>query len=285
MRTEIKLGTVCNNNCVFCLNEKHGVTNDSETIMQRIIHAKEKGVDRIQFTGGEPTISKDFFKFVGLANNLGLGISVQTNGRTCSYEKFALRTMLSGASGFLVSLHAHNEELNRKITQVPGGFEQTKKGIKNIIKHSGRVTINCVVNSLNVTHLPEIAAHHAKLGADLVQLSWCRPQGKVKVKVGDLIPAYTNHVSFLEQALDILKKEGVRAHFYGVPLCLINHRYVPFFGDPYASTVVLSQEMQDARKWIANERECYVDKCQGCQYKDKECTGFFKKYVEHYGPI
>ncbi|MFC1723905.1 hypothetical protein ACFL0V_07230, partial [Nanoarchaeota archaeon] len=59
MNYEVKVGSACNNNCVFCLNEKRGWRRETGDLMKEIESLPY--MDEINFTGGEVTIRDDFF--------------------------------------------------------------------------------------------------------------------------------------------------------------------------------------------------------------------------------
>jgi len=148
LETEIKAGTICNNNCVFCLNHERDNIKPLAQIKSEIMCAKNAGITTINFTGGEITIREDFFEIIDFANDNRLRTCIQTNGRIFNYEDFCDRILPKNVSLFLVSFHAHNEELNRKMTLVRRGYHQTKKGIVNLLHSKQNVQINVVVTQV-----------------------------------------------------------------------------------------------------------------------------------------
>ena len=72
-------------------------------------------------------------------------MEIQTNSRSFSYDIFSKKFSKLKADKFLVSLHAHNNQLNKLITQSNDGFEQTIEGIRNLVKFNNYVIINIVV--------------------------------------------------------------------------------------------------------------------------------------------
>jgi MoaA/NifB/PqqE/SkfB family radical SAM enzyme len=84
MNAEIKTGTACNNNCIFCLNEQRGIFRKTEEIKREIDALSDNGVTSISFTGGETSIRPDFFELISYAKRRGCNVSIQTNGRAFS---------------------------------------------------------------------------------------------------------------------------------------------------------------------------------------------------------
>jgi len=282
---EIKIGTLCNNNCIFCLNEKRDDIVSKEHIFQEIEKCKEGGIDSISFTGGEPAIRKDFFELLGFANKRGMKIGIHSNGRIFSYFSFSKKVLEFCPKDYMVSLHAHNEGLNYKLTRVKGAFRQSVDGIKNLIRLNGQnaVLVNVVVNRFNVNHLKDIAEHHISLGVKKVQFSWVRPQGKVIGNEEKFIPRYKDNLCYLKDACDYILDEGANLSIREVPFCLFDG-YKDYIKNPYADMVVFSEDgsKKSADRWVAEKRKVYAEKCCLCDYKDR-CSGVFKRYIETFG--
>ncbi|RLE45274.1 hypothetical protein DRJ25_05915, partial [Candidatus Woesearchaeota archaeon] len=68
---DIKIGNICNNNCMFCVNERsREISKDFETIIKEIAQARKEGYSKIIITGGEPTIQKDLIKIIKAAKKV-----------------------------------------------------------------------------------------------------------------------------------------------------------------------------------------------------------------------
>ena len=85
-RLHVSIGAVCNNNCVFCMEEdREGrYENNSAMTAERVrwILEQSRGAEEVCFTSGEPTTRPELPDFVALAKRLGYRrISVMTNGR------------------------------------------------------------------------------------------------------------------------------------------------------------------------------------------------------------
>ena len=80
---EIFTGSQCNNNCVFCKYEKEQrKERDAAEIKNELREAKQHGIERIVFTGGNPLLRKDFNALLDYAHGLHFRwIGIATNGR------------------------------------------------------------------------------------------------------------------------------------------------------------------------------------------------------------
>jgi MoaA/NifB/PqqE/SkfB family radical SAM enzyme len=277
VNAEIKLGTACNNNCIFCLNEPGRMFNKpTRTIKYEVVHLKEKGVGLIKLTGGEPTIREDFFEIIRFARSNGLEIEIQTNGRALAYDWFAKKTADVGIRNFLISLHAHHRELYKELSNTDG-YEQVMMGIKNLKSLDQKFSINVVITSKNLHHLREIAEHHSRLGAESIQLSWAKPEGKTAADMR-IFPKYSDNILSLSDAVDALLEKGQRVAILGVPHCILGN-YAKYAGRPYKGMFVESGSAEDL---FNEEKKLLTAECAGCLAEDA-CGGLFKKYHDFFG--
>ena len=65
-RNWVRLTSMCNNKCTFCLDTMaHNETMaPDDEIKARIIEGRRKGSNRLILSGGEPTIHPSFIKFI-----------------------------------------------------------------------------------------------------------------------------------------------------------------------------------------------------------------------------
>ncbi|MBT5022492.1 radical SAM protein [Candidatus Woesearchaeota archaeon] len=284
LKTEIKIGISCNNNCIFCLNDKNEKIKDKTTdqIKKEIVDSKKVGIQTISFTGGEITIRTDFLKIIEFAKINELDIIIQTNCRSFFYEKFTKELVSKKIELFLISLHAHNEELNKEITSVTKGYEQAVKGIKNLKKFNQKIILNIVINSINAKQIEDIVKHHIELKPDAIQLSWVRPQGKVKETL-ELIPKYSDNIKYVEKAIEFCEKHKQKISLIGIPLCILKTKYKQHTANPYLNQKIKNkQKWHDAKQIFDSDKKEFMNECKQCDFK-KECGGIFKQYLDKYG--
>lgn len=154
----LKVGQTCNNNCVFCdlLNIKEKYDKSLVEIKKELDHLKEKNYSHI-ILPCNADIRKDFFEILKYAKNLSFKITLETNGRIFSYEKFALKSS-KYIGKFIVFLNSNNELIHNKITNTDNSFKQVIKGIKNIKKLNKEIQINTVITNYNYKNLKEIVS-------------------------------------------------------------------------------------------------------------------------------
>ena len=95
-RVHVSIGAVCNNNCIFCMEEDREAreVNNGAMTPERVrwILEEHRGAEEVCFTSGEPTTRPELPELVRWAKELGYRrISVMTNGRRLSQKASGLR--------------------------------------------------------------------------------------------------------------------------------------------------------------------------------------------------
>src|SRR5690349_18706096 len=117
-RVHISIGAVCNNNCVFCMEEDRDgrYVNNSAMTVERVrwILEENRGAEEVCFTSGEPTTRPELPDLVARARSLGYRrISVMTNGRRLSHLPYAALLARSGMNRVYSSIHGHTTTLHQ----------------------------------------------------------------------------------------------------------------------------------------------------------------------------
>lgn len=162
----IQVNTTCNFGCFFCHMEGTGVNSESMTPdeIEKVVQTASKfGVNKIKFTGGEPTLRRDIVEIVRRTRkHISGDISMTTNG--VLLPKLAKELKDAGLDRINISLHSIEREKFEFITGVDA-IEQVIEGIK--AAHSVGlypIKVNFVVlKDLNVDQIPlmiELSAKH-----------------------------------------------------------------------------------------------------------------------------
>ncbi len=194
----IAIGVVCNNRCLFCMEEdreKRAITNAAMTPERvRWLLETERGAPEVCFVAGEPTTRQELPTFVAWARELGYPrIGVMTNGRRLSYAPYATALLRAGLNRAYVSLHAHTAELHEGLTRAPGSFAQTVAGIRTMasLRPPGfTLNTSTVVNKRNLPHLGEIYRFLRGLGVDQVVFNVMKTEGGGETHFEPLFPRY-----------------------------------------------------------------------------------------------
>ncbi len=155
----IQVNTTCNFKCFFCHMEGTGIHSEfmsADEIERIIITAHKWGVNKIKFTGGEPTLRRDIVDLVRRARKHVSGnISMTTNG--VMLPKLALDLKKAGLDRVNISMHSIDSEKFQFITGVDA-LDTVIDGIR--AAHDAGLSpikVNFVVlKGLNVDQIPDM---------------------------------------------------------------------------------------------------------------------------------
>ncbi len=148
----------CNLNCLHCGSSAGSSRADELTTAeaeQLCRDLKKTGCFGITLMGGEPLLRKDFWRIASLIRDLGMELTVITNGTVFDQETFSqLRSLTPRAVA--VSIDAAQPELHDRIRNREGAFEKSLDFINRALKEKLPVTVITTVHKLNLTELPAI---------------------------------------------------------------------------------------------------------------------------------
>lgn len=289
------MGFSCNNFCIHCVNwEKQQITRDLtfEDIKKEIdFYTKDQEVDPLIITGGEPTIRPDIIEIIRYAKKKGINnILLQTNGRKLADKKFAKEIVRAGLFSVLFAVHGHTAELHDSRTRAKGSFDETIKGMKNMVAEGVVITTNTVISLANVHVLDKIVLFLAKTFPSLrgIHISFPHPNGNAYKNFYEVVPQFTECYKDIIKALDIIKEHNINPTVESVPLCYLEGHEV------YCSDVANyhldrnamgtdtshSERVKDYRVLtILDKRKS--ESCKICSF-NSICDGVWREYAEKY---
>jgi MoaA/NifB/PqqE/SkfB family radical SAM enzyme len=291
-RLELHLTYTCPERCVFC-SEAHRMSSYKEfpvtwgRVATTLRTHAERGVRNLHLTGGEPTIHPMFVEVLMLAKKLGMRTSVGTIGTMIADEAFATRVMpfLDEA---LFSLHGANAEIHDPLAGRDGSFDQVTQAMRLALKL--RPDFGCYVNTVvtndNIDVLGDTVAFADELGARLIVISNCTPEGAG-------LDSYERLAVPLKKLGEVLPTIPARAkraiiRFFGTPMCLLGEHAMlsnDLHWDPRVTV-----EWQDRPglvafdgiyNWAPDRKRVHTAECDGCEMRDV-CMGVFDRYHELY---
>jgi MoaA/NifB/PqqE/SkfB family radical SAM enzyme len=300
-RVHILTGAVCNNNCVFCMEddrERRCITNSATTDdTVRWILTESRGYEEVCFTSGEPTTNPRLAAWARLAKESGVErISLMTNGRMLSNERYAKALVAAGINRFYVSIHGHEPRLHEALTRTPGSFPQTLAGIDVIagLKRQGiELHTSTVLTKRNLPYLGEIYDFVRARNVDQVVFNVMQANGRADTFFEQIFPAYTAVSAAAKVFLDARgqHEQPVAAFFVDIPLCTteglpdFNRGYVEGYvhhepgncgADPDGPMVSIRRADLD------QAARCKRSECRACRY-DGVCAGVWVNYVKRFG--
>jgi hypothetical protein len=255
---------------------------DERAVEEAIARVAQKG-GRLTLSGGEPTLNPRLTEWVRLGKKLGAReIELQTNAVRIDAE-LARALAGAGVAVALVSLHAAEAAVSDAITEAPGTFEKTLRGIDELCAAGIEVRLNfvfCEANKRQFVSLVELAARRwpvaSPSGAGTNRLSivvsFVGPSTELVPRDRALIPRYAEVLPELAAGTRRARELGVTLHGFesmcGVPLCLVP--------DDLAAYFQLAEVADEPGEFMKTEV------CHACALESR-CWGLRKGYAELYG--
>jgi MoaA/NifB/PqqE/SkfB family radical SAM enzyme len=276
---EINLG--CNYACSHCylgLKEFSGLPWQGKA---RLLHMmRDAGVVWLQITGGEPTIDKDFAAAYRLAFELGMMLTVSTNGsRLWRRDLLELFTALPPYR-LVVSLYGATEAAYDGLTQRRGSYKTFRKGMAAAVEAGLPVRLNIVVTDVSAAETAAMAA---------MAEVWGVPHN---IYTNMTPTIYGGGESLLVQSAEHLR---IRKAFTG---CNAGHTF--FHADPHGRVSIckvgrddqvdLMREGLDGLRrlgTIADSLMLRIGGCSGCQVAGtcRVCRPLAKQFQEAKAPL
>lgn len=274
----LKFSPNCNNHCLFCHNrDKIGKGNfEIKRLFKKIDMAKDLGISSILFSGGEPTINKNFFEISNYAKKKGLSIGLITNGRMFSNKNFNNKMKEFNLSYVLISLHGPNEEIHDAITRTKGSFRQTLVGLKNVLEYSKYSIINVVITKQNLEHINEIIELLVSMDVKNIKLSLIEP---LYGEDFEFIPPMTDFVQKVKSAIDFSNEKfpGLNVGWDGSPLCFMAGYEEKLIDLEKENIRYICEFWENEFHKVDEGNKIKLNRCGYCAKKD-ECGGLYKKY-------
>lgn len=269
----------CNQDCLFCsANESsNNAFSEPKRMLQAIARAASRGVRRVSFSGGEPTLVPMLPDYVRAASRCGIEeIEIVTNGVLLDRNGKVERLREAGLTHAFVSLHAHDETLSRAMTQKVGDHAKTLGAIERLLGAGVDTVVNHVITTRNQAYLRAfVEMLHARFdGRVFLSFAFVTPQYKA-LEHPELVPRMSETMPLLRQAMRRAVELGqpfVVGSRQGVPPCMLG----PFaaWSDIFGLTAEAGSE--DAPQKVNGPA------CERCRYR-RICTGLWRPYAERHG--
>jgi radical SAM protein with 4Fe4S-binding SPASM domain len=181
-------------------------------------------VPSVSFTGGECTIRPDLPQFIARARACGMRVNIITNGTLCSSGTYVDELVAAGLTSAQVSLEGPTAEVHDRLTQRPGSFAKTLRGILNLRDAGVHVHTNTTVCEENADHLTEIIDLAQSMSLPHVSMNHIIPVGTPNLPRHTRIKmSYRRIGDFVLQAKEHADRVGIDFHWYSpTPFCIFN---------------------------------------------------------------
>lgn len=284
-RLHVKVSRRCNNNCVFCLDDRSLREDVSSREVAALLNA-HRPLGEVLFTCGEPTLDGSLPRYVAMAKQAGYrSIGLVTNGRRLAHEPFCDALVDAGLTEVTVSIHGDSPRLHDGLTRAPGSFGQTRAALDNLARARQRVrtrgglrvissTVVCRANSASLRGILEMLD---AIPVDVMVLNVVEPSGEALERLDQLLPAYADLATAIGAALEDLPGRD-RVAVEGIPLCA---------AEPFLDRIGIREEIHlrqgDQLTELPPDRNhVKIDACAGCALAVR-CPGVFAAYRDRRG--
>lgn len=181
-------------------------------------------VPSVSFTGGECTLRTDLPEFIAHARQRGMRVNIITNGIVCASRTYVEKLVAAGLTSAQVSLEGPDETIHEQLTQRPGSFRKTVRGIENLRAAGLHVHTNTTICEENADHLSGMIDLAKSLDLPHVSMNHIIPTGTPNLKRNEQIKiSYTRIGEFVLAAKAHAEKVGIEFHWYSpTPFCIFN---------------------------------------------------------------
>jgi radical SAM protein with 4Fe4S-binding SPASM domain len=226
--SEIALTYRCNNACRFCYayspyrESKEMNTDEVKKVIDII--ADDAKAPSLSFTGGEPTLREDLFELIASGREKGLRVNLITNGRRCSSKEYVQKLVDAGLNSAQVSIEGPDARTHDYIVSVPGAFEQTVAGIKNLRETEIYTHCNSTICRPNLDHLEDMVDFFAdELKLSYFSMNMVIYTGTAAKLREELEVTYSEIAEIVKRVKRRANKRGIQFVWYApTPVCLFN---------------------------------------------------------------
>jgi MoaA/NifB/PqqE/SkfB family radical SAM enzyme len=280
-RLHIKVSRSCNNNCIFCLDDRPKRTDASAGQVKELLDAHRR-LGEMLFTCGEPTIHPELPLFIKMAKEAGYrSIGLVTNGRRLSYPDYCEKILSLGVNELTISIHGSSARMHDSLTRTKGSFSQTLEGLRNAAARKEayglRLVTSTVLSKRNMKHAAEILAFLEKLGVDTMVLNVIEPSGETLEHFDTLVPSYSEIAGRIEHALAGFPARD-KVVVEGLPFCLC----AGFLENTGIREEIHLLEGSELKALPPDRFHMKTGECRGCSLSPR-CPGIFREYAGRRG--
>lgn len=202
----------CNYACRFCFARNLGETPVPYTEgVQILTRLAEAGMEKINFAGGEPLLHPQLFDYCREAHDLGMTVSITTNGSLLSDEM--VHTHSNYIDWIALSVDSAFEHIEERLGRGRGGHVRHAIQTADAIRDAGiRLKVNTTVTSLSWTE--DMTGFINRTSPDRWKvLQMLHIRGENDDAVDELSVTAGQFQAFVNRHRDLVLRNGVRPVF------------------------------------------------------------------------
>jgi MoaA/NifB/PqqE/SkfB family radical SAM enzyme len=188
-RLLIELTNRCNLRCQHCFAERHAGTGDLPfAILEKVLaEGKSCGIDAVSFTGGEPTLHRQFAEIVGRVCAAGYPFSFVSHGGTFPHIYPLLLRSRPWFQGVTFSLDGAREQTH-DWQRGAGSFRRVLRAASVCVMKDLPFTLNMVLTARNRHEVAGMTELATRMGSRGLRFSHLMPTPETALRGLDLSP-------------------------------------------------------------------------------------------------
>jgi MoaA/NifB/PqqE/SkfB family radical SAM enzyme len=166
-RASYELNLGCNYDCPFCYLGEKKFEGLEWPDRERLLHVmRDAGVVWLQLTGGEPLIDPLFHEVYGLAHELGMMLTISSNGSRLHNPRILDLITKYRPYRIVVSIYGATEETYEHVTRRRGTFRLFRRGLTAAHEAGLNLRFNVIVVNENAHELDQMRALAEEFSGD-----------------------------------------------------------------------------------------------------------------------
>lgn len=295
---EIQLGHMCNNVCNFCVSGqltqlKMAKRIDLAPILGVLEEARARGVERVTFLGGEPTIQPSFLPALRKAVELEFrDIVIFTNLVRGREPRFLEQVTDLGRFLWRISIQGGNEATHDLVVGRPGAFAKIEQGLEWLGSRGHDLTANACIHEDSYRSAPDYVGLVQKHGIRQLHLDMVRPGStgvRTEQEINHMLARYSDMAGPLGAMLDAFDAwdPSFEVNIGNLPLCVLpRHAHRIVHGGEETLTVTTDDNGNLGRVWnkygYQGSDKLHAEACGDCVMQP-HCRGVPAAYAELHG--
>ncbi len=161
----------CNLKCKHCYQGASAPLANELTLEEKLEVVRQlgqAGVAAIAFSGGEPTIHRDFPVVLKATADMGIYTALATNGLALANRAFAEKLRRLGLRYVEVSIDSADPQKHDEFRGIKGAWERAMRGLRNAVELGFSTAMATTITRLNIDEVGDILDLAEEIGVQRV---------------------------------------------------------------------------------------------------------------------
>lgn len=279
-KIELVLWFKCDCRCSFCVVDARTAAQSmpAAAAERHLRAAAARGVDEVDFGGGEPTLRSDLPRLAARARALGFRrIGVKTNGQRLCEPEYVSELLDAGVGRFSVPVWGHGPEVHDVLARTPGAFERLEMGVKNALDLGAEVSADVLLTRATVPRLRQAVERFEAAGVRRFH-AWFYSLFGSAGALPSLLPSLPAAGAAVAGVSAALEGRGVRLATSQIPPCFLRPRPGLYRRISEERLEIITPGGSFPAESSPFEAGVKTRRCRGCAAEDR-CAGVRPEYL------